>query len=200
MASKTGLLKHLKEGNVEALLAGLDESPELLQFKEERGRNWLHLCASDDMECHRICSSFRSGKTPCDVVNGFLDRHLFQELLGPGERSSLFLTNSSISREYYGPHRVYFYYMNTGDEIARVEMPEWVALEQELLELSHSLILDQCRRGKGYPAAIAESHEQAVVTGSDREAFTQLLEDAMYRNRLPVYTSEKVRSKRMRWL
>ena len=46
MASKTGLLKHLKEGNVEALLAGLDESPELVQFKEERGRNWLHLCAS----------------------------------------------------------------------------------------------------------------------------------------------------------
>ncbi len=46
MASKTGLLKHLKEGNVEALLAGLDESSELLQFKDERGRNWLHLCAS----------------------------------------------------------------------------------------------------------------------------------------------------------
>ena len=46
MASKTGLLKHLKEGNVEALLAGLDESPELVPFKEERGRNWLHLCAS----------------------------------------------------------------------------------------------------------------------------------------------------------
>ena len=46
MASKTRLLTYLKERNVKALLAGLDESPELLQFKDERGRNWLHLCAS----------------------------------------------------------------------------------------------------------------------------------------------------------
>ena len=160
----------------------------------------LYLCASGDMDCRRSCSSFRSGTTPCDVVNGFLDRHLFQELLGPGECSSLFLTNSSISREFYGPHRVYFYYMNTGEEIARIEVPGWVALDEVLLELSHALILDQCRRGKGYPAAIGEAHEQAVITGPDREAFRHLLEDALHRNRLPVYTSEKVRSKRMRWL
>ena len=160
----------------------------------------LYLCTSDDGDCRRRCSSFRSGVTPCEAVNGLLDRHLFQELLAQGERSSLFLTNSSISREFYGPHRVYFYYMNTGEEIARVEVPEWVALGDGHLELSHSLILDQCRRGKGYPAAIAESHEQAVINGSDREAFKQLLEDALALKRLPVYTSEKVRSKRMRWL
>ena len=46
MVSKTRLLKYLKDASVEPLLAGLDESPELLQFKDERGRNWLHLCAS----------------------------------------------------------------------------------------------------------------------------------------------------------
>ena len=46
MTSKTRLLKQLKDANVESLLAGLDKSPELLQFEDERGRNWLHLCAS----------------------------------------------------------------------------------------------------------------------------------------------------------
>ena len=75
----------------------------------------LHLCTSDVSECSQQCSSHRSSQTPCDIVNGFLDRHLFQELLAPGERSSLFCTASSISREFYGPHQVYFYYMNTGD-------------------------------------------------------------------------------------
>ena len=160
----------------------------------------LHLCANDVAECRQRCSSHRSSHTPCDLVNGFLDRHLFQELLGPGERSSLYRSNSSISREFYGPHQVHFYYINTGEEIARIEVPQWVAQDSRALALSHALILDQCRRGMGYPAAIAEAHEQAVVTGPDREAFRQLLEDSLSLKRLPVYTSEKNLSKRRRWL
>ena len=160
----------------------------------------LYLCLYDVVECRQHCSSHRAGRTPCDTVTGFLDRHLFQELLGPGERSNLYYTNSSISREYYGPHQVYFYYINTGEEIARIEVPQWVAEDRDLLSLSHGLIVDQCRRGKGYPAAIAEAHEQAVVTGPERETFKQLLENALERRRLPVYTSEKARSKRTRWL
>ncbi|MCE2462622.1 MAG: DNA double-strand break repair nuclease NurA [Dehalococcoidia bacterium] len=160
----------------------------------------LVLCPYDAVECRQQCSVHRSGLNPCDIVNGFLDRHLFQEILGPGERSDLYRTDSSISRDFYGPHRIYFYYINTGDEIARVEVPEWVARDEKLLAMSHTLILDQCRRGMGYPVAIAEAHEQAVVTGKDREAFKQLLENALTRQRLPVYTSEKNRSKEMRWL
>lgn len=160
----------------------------------------LYLCTSDSATCRQHCNSHRSTRTPCDVVNGLMDRHLFRELLEPGERSSLFVTSSSISREFYGSHEVYFYYMHTGEEIARVEVPRWIAENERTLALSHTLILDQCRRGKGYPAAIAEAHEQAVVTGPDRETFRQLLDDALYRQRLPIYTSEKNRSKRMRWL
>ena len=160
----------------------------------------LYLCPYDVAECRQHCSSHRSGQSPCDALNGFLDRYLFQELLGPGERSSLYTSNSSISREFYGPHQVYFYYINTGDEIARIEVPQWVAMDDNLLTLSHSLTLDQSRRGMGYPAAIAEAHEQAVVTSPDRDAFKQLLGHALDRQRLPVYTSEKNRSKQMRWL
>ena len=160
----------------------------------------LYLCPSELADCLESCSGHRSGRTPCDTVNGLLDRHLFERLLAPGERSSLFRTDSSISREYYGPHQVHFYYLNAGEEIARIEVPKWVAQDDTLLALCHSLILDQCRRGTGYPAAIAEAHEQAVVTGPDRETFKRLLEDALNQKRLPVYTSEKNRSKRLRWL
>ena len=160
----------------------------------------LYLCPYDAAECTTSCGGQRSSRSPCDSLQGLLDRHLFQELLAPGERSSVYRSNSSVSREYYGAHQVHFYYINTGDEIARVEVPEWVAKNEGTLELSHTLILDQCMRGRGYPAAISEAHEQAVVTGSDRELFKQMLEDALQRNRLPVFTSEKARSKRMRWL
>ena len=103
-------------------------------------------------------------------------------------------------RDHYGPHQVFFYYLNAGVEVGRVETPEWVARDKALLDISHALALDQCRRGLGYPPAIAESHEQAVVTGSDREQFRLLVEKALWGQRLPVYTSEKDRSKRMRWL
>ncbi len=45
-----------------------------------------------------------------------------------------------------------------------------------------------------------EAHEQAVLTGRDRELFRQMVEDALARRHLSVYTSEKARSKRLRWL
>jgi len=160
----------------------------------------LAMCHQDDDVCQRSCSSFRSTHSPCDDANGFLDRQLFQELLATGERSGIYRSNSSVTRDYYGPHKVYFYYLNTGKEIGRVEIPEWVAQDEGSLALSHTLIMDQVRRGMGYPAAIAESHEQAVVTGQDRESFKLLVDAALDRQHLPVYTSEKNRSKRTRWL
>jgi NurA-like 5'-3' nuclease len=110
------------------------------------------------------------------------------------------LTNSSVSREFYGEHQVYFYYLNVGAEIARVEVPQWVALDESLLSLGQSLILDQCRRGQGYPVAISEAHEQAVIKGADRQLFRRMVVEALERKGLPVYTSEKDRSKRMPWL
>ncbi len=160
----------------------------------------LYLCLYDSETCSSHCNSHRSRQTPCDTVNELLDRHLFERLLEPGERSDTFLSQSSISREWYGQHRVHFFYVNTGREIGRVEVPGWVAGDEALVSLCHGLILDQCERGIGYPAAIAESHEQAVVTGADRLAFRQIVDEALEMNGLPVYTSEKARSKRTRWL
>ena len=158
------------------------------------------LCDKDAARCKQTCSMYRSGPEPCSLANGFLDRDLFGAVLQPGQRSCLFATSSSISREHYGAHQVYYYYLNAGEELARVEIPQWVAQDPERLALSHALILDQCRRGGGYPTAIMEAHEQAVIDGSDREVFRVLIEDALGRQRLPVYTSEKNRSKRVPWV
>ena len=158
------------------------------------------LCGKDGPSCKQTCSLYRSAPEPCSLANGFVDRHLFGAMLSPGQRSCLFATSSSISREHYGSHHVYYYYLNAGEELARVEVPEWVATDRERLELSHALVLDQCRRGAGYPAAIMEAHEQAVIDGADRALFRVLVEDALGRQRLPVYTSEKNRSKRVPWV
>ncbi len=160
----------------------------------------LAVCPYQPVDCDRHCGQLRTGQRPCDVVGGLLDRDLFTRTLAHGERSAVFMSTSSIVRDYYGAHAVAFYYLNVGEEMARVEIPAWVAEDETLLTLSHSLILDQCRKGLGYPTAIMEAHEQAVISGTERELFRQMVEEALEERRLPVYTSAKNRSKRQRWL
>ncbi len=156
----------------------------------------IAICPQENVDCDRSCSA---GDSACDVISGLNDRLLFDNHLQAGERSALFINPSSILK-LYGPHRVYFFYLRLEDEIARIEVPEWVAMRPELLELTHALVLDQCRRGQGYPVALSEAHEQAVVTWSDREAFWTLVEESLDGHHLPTYTSLKSRSKRTRWL
>ena len=159
------------------------------------------ICPHDINHCRQSCGSRRSTATTCDIANEFLDRDLFQSLLPSGWRSPVYRTNSSVPREHYGKEQqVYFYYLQSEEEIGRVEIPAWVALDEKLLGLSHSLILDQCQRGQGYPVAISESHEQAVIHTSDRRVFKQMVSEALERQGLFSYTSEKDRSKRSPWV
>ena len=158
------------------------------------------LCPYEAANCDMHCGSLSSGRRPCDAVAGVMDRDVFGALLDDGERSDVNLTTSSIVERSYGDHAVHFFYMNAGEEIARVEIPEWVADSPELLSLVHAGIVDQCRKGHGYPVAISEAHEQAVVTAGDREEFRVMVETALGAHRLPVYTSLKDRSKRLKWL
>ncbi len=156
------------------------------------------ICPREVVDTDRYCSACTSRE--CDKVAGVRDRELFINLLSPGERSALFISPSKIVREHYGVHQVYFFYLRVDDEIARVEVPQWVAMDDGLLSLTHTLVLDQCRRGQGYPVALSEAHEQAVVTGTDREYFWQLVESSLVDEKIPGLSSAKSRSKRARWL
>ena len=155
------------------------------------------ICPYDPPDCDRYCPTNK--KRDCDAVAGVQDRELFSSILGRGERSALFISPSKIQK-HYGVHQVYFFYLRVGDEIARVEIPQWVAVDETLLSLVHSLVLDQCQRGQGYPVALSEAHEQAVVTGADRENFWQLVESSLIGEHLPSISSAKSQSKRTRWV
>ncbi|HEX9896532.1 MAG TPA: DNA double-strand break repair nuclease NurA [Dehalococcoidales bacterium] len=135
----------------------------------------------------------------CYSISGVHDRDLFAGILKPGERSVLFISPSKIQKRY-GKHLVYFFYLRLNGEIARVEVPRWVAEDRVKLGLVHTLVLDQCRRGQGYPVALSEAHEKAVVTGADRDNFWRMVDESLVEKHLPVTESEKSRSKRTRWL
>ena len=161
----------------------------------------VRACPYEVSDCRRHCGDIPSGSRPCDeVAEGLLDRNIFSAVLDPGQRSAVFRTSNSLVQEHYGGHGVSFFYLNVGEEMGRVEVPSWVAEDEALLGLTHSLALDQCRRGPGYPIALMESHEQAVITMSDRRYFADLVEASLQDRRMPVFTSEKNRSKRLRWI
>ena len=97
----------------------------------------------------------------------------------PGHRSPLYRSSHLAARFALGlatgQEWSHFYYLNGGAEIARVEVPDWLAEDPELLALGHAMLVKQCQLGLGYPVAISEAHEQAVITSHDREEFRRLI-------------------------
>ena len=64
----------------------------------------------------------------------------------------------------------------------------------------HSSRVFHRQPGHGYPVALAEAHEKAVITGADRELFWQMVETSLVGEHLPTPTSAKSRSKKTRWV
>jgi GNAT superfamily N-acetyltransferase len=156
----------------------------------------IAICPHATVDCDQHCAE---GDAPCDAISRVNDRLLFDSLLRPGERSALFTNPSSILKRYR-QHTVHFFYLRSEEEIGRVEVPEWVARNRARVDLTHALVLDQCRRGQGYPVALSEAHEQAVIGAADRERFWALVEDSLADARIVTSSSGKSRSKRTRWL
>jgi hypothetical protein len=154
----------------------------------------LWLCPEEVSYCSR-CPYAGQPQLPCQPIEGVADRSLFSLVLYEGERSQIFKSSSKIL-EFYGESAVCFFYLNTGDEIVRVEVPKWLAEDKELLDITHAVVFDQAKKGGGYPVALVEAHEQAVIRGKDREFFFDLLRESLVKSDLKVTLSRKGISKR----
>ena len=171
---------------------------------EAAGAVRLMLCDQGDADCNRICTARHSQSETCDGAAGFDDRELFEVVLEPGHRSPLYRSSHLAARFALGlatgQEWSHFYYLNGGTEIARVEVPDWLAQDPELLALSHAMLVKQCQLGLGYPVAISEAHEQAVITGHDREEFRRMTLMLLEQRGLPTSESAKSFSKRRPWV
>ncbi len=155
----------------------------------------LSACPHKAPDCMSFCPN-QMDKIPCKLFEGLRDSTLWSTQLKPGQRSPLWKSNSRII-ELYGDQQIYFCYVHVGTEIARVEFPQWVVEDTEMFEESLGLMLAQVHKGYGYPVALAESHNQAVVRGGDRSRFFGLLERQMIKAGLKnVGTSYKEARKR----
>jgi hypothetical protein len=153
-------------------------------------------CIHDFPNCIHYCREEDEQK-PCQVIHPIRDTTLWGSVLPPGHRSALWRSNLKILDYYDEPQRVYFCYVNVGNEIARIEIPAWVAEDSTLFEQSLAIMLAQVYKGYGYPVALAEAHNMAVVRSGDRHRFFTLLEQQMIRSGLKnVAISSKEARKR----
>ncbi|AFY35486.1 DNA double-strand break repair nuclease NurA [Calothrix sp. PCC 7507] len=143
------------------------------------GMNFLRLlaCPHPVPDCQSYCPN-QLEKVPCKIFEPLRDTSLWATQLKPGQRGPLWRSNARIL-ELYEDQTIYFCYVHVGTEIARIEIPAWVAEDASMFDLSLGLMLAQVQKGCGYPVAIAEAHNQAVVRGGDKARFFALLEKQM---------------------
>lgn len=121
-----------------------------------------------------LCNfDLKNNKYP--TVEHVIDAHLAQLILEPGMRTPVFKSTVSLTDLYPEHAKPHFVYLNVGPELARIEFPAWIALDSALVDMLCSISFDQAIKGNGYPVALAEAHEQAVVKAADREFFYTML-------------------------
>ncbi|HEY3110224.1 MAG TPA: DNA double-strand break repair nuclease NurA, partial [Chloroflexota bacterium] len=99
-------------------------------------------------ECDRRCRLGELADRACARLADVLDRGLFGATEPtPGARTGLWRSTWPTSEQHYGDHRVHFFYLDAGLELARVEVPGWVASSRPLMERLQAVLVAQCARG-----------------------------------------------------
>ncbi|WP_448573662.1 DNA double-strand break repair nuclease NurA [Trichothermofontia sp.] len=165
-------------------------------YREAESANPANRVRAASPQEHRQLALPLKQQPPCHCFDPLRDTALWAARLQPGQRGPLWRSSARIL-EQYGAQTIYFCYVHVGTEIARIECPAWVAEDTELFNSALSLTIAQVQKGYGYPVALAEAHNQAVVRGGDRSRFFALLEQEMIRAGLRnIGTSYKETRKR----
>lgn len=112
---------------------------------------------------------------------GITDRQLFTHMLGPGERSAVFAIQSNSALKFAEPLRPNFFYFNPAQsgraQLARVEVPGWVAQDEAMIDLLHHALSGQCRQmgSRPYPYALHRAHEIAVVSLQEKSELENMI-------------------------
>jgi hypothetical protein len=140
-------------------------------------------------------------------LEGLRDKHLFNVILRPGERSAIMAQNSPRNltfRQRGESYEIAFFYIKVGNAnrsgIARVDIPMWVARDRQAVDELHAVILQQCQmQGRNpYPYALTRADELAYVSSRDKAKLEELINMELRRNGLdPMVYNPKTRGKEL---
>ena len=150
----------------------------------------------DVMEMIRIFLEMKGEDFDKQLLSIIKDADIFKIILRKGERSAIFRSNAPILNLYKAP--IYFFFLNVGSEVIRIEIPEFIAFDNDLLEKTCALILSQSNKGEGYPVVLKEAHEQAVIKSSERVFIEELFIDFLRKKGIIFNQNYKFLSKKIR--
>lgn len=150
----------------------------------------------DVMEMIRIFIEMKGEDFDKQLLSIIKDADIFKIILRKGERSAIFRSNAPILNLYKAP--IYFFFLNVGSEVVRIEIPEFIAFDNDLLEKTCALILSQSNKGEGYPVVLKEAHEQAVIKSSERVFIEELFIDFLRKKGIIFNQNYKFLSKKIR--
>jgi len=137
-----------------------------------------------------------TSKMDAKISSDFRDSEIFTELLEDNQRSAVFNETSDDTDEK-SLNPISFVYLKNSYEIAKVEFIK-NTINKDAMDKIHSLVLSQVQKGNGYPKILIESHEQAVISQSDRKSISILTERELNANNLKYTTTQKYQSKQSR--
>ncbi len=149
----------------------------------------IGLCRFDKANCIPCHSAFTD--FPCKAVDQVLDTQLCKMFLPKFGRTTIFYSTSNIVEHYPQHLKPAFFYLDVGSEVVRIEIPAWVANDPSAIDLVCAVALDQANKGRGYPVALAESHEQAVIRGADRDFFYHVMSKRSLEHQRRIVMSPK---------
>ncbi len=159
-------------------------------------RIWL--CPYNRSHCQIYCGELNEENFPCSKIWPLSDRQLMKSKLEKYTLSSFFLSSSHFSLALPELNRVCFAYLNTGEEAARIEIPQWLFRDKHLLDFSLQALLSQIQKGQGYPISLSEAHNMAIVRASDRNIFFKLIAETLMRKRQKQLSISPKESKKRR--
>ena len=142
---------------------------------------------------------------------GLFDVDLFIDLLGPGERTSIFGIESRSAASFEGNLALHFFYLNVGLEdrpyLARVEIPQWVAQDKNMVDRLHVGLIQQCRQMglRPYPYGLHRAHEVALVSLDEKRQLQDMVVREMLKQGINIYGvshkqfAKNISGKRMRY-
>lgn len=133
-------------------------------------------CPYQIADCQKHCSRLKPNEYPCQQVASIVDRQCLYGLLADNCRTNIFASARHNSNLVGDKHELCFCYANFGSEIARLEFPRWLSDNINDFDYAMTVINEQVQKGLGYPIALSEAHNFAVVRGVERENFYRLLE------------------------
>ena len=139
----------------------------------------------------QLCNFDMTNVSQIKVIENLVDAQIVNFYLNKYERTIIFKNHSKIVATYPNHLHPHFFYLDVGSEIARIEVPAWIAKDEAKIKLITQIIIDQSIKGFGYPISLAEAHEQAVIKNADRELFYEIIKKLSVKYKQNFFVSQK---------